>query len=90
MANKPSRIAMQHAQVRQNIADLWIETLRELAPRSTERLLNSGIELLEAHREFLAGRIAHLENAKQQVSKKSSRKPAARKVLVRSAKRRNA
>jgi hypothetical protein len=77
-----SRVARNRSQLRQNLADLLIETLREFAPRSTQRFINSNIELMEAHREFLAERIARLERARARVSKQT-RRTASRRVPVR-------
>lgn len=69
-------------QLREGLADLHIEALKQFAPRSTERLINSGIELLEAHRELLAERIARLQRAKARISSKAGQS-ATRKVTVR-------
>jgi len=82
MAKKTSQIASKSAQLRQSVADLYIEFLRQFAPRSTERLINSTVELMEAHRELIAERIARLERARTRIAAKS-RVAAGRKISVR-------
>lgn len=82
MPKTAARVASSSRRVRETLADAYFEALRELAPRSTERLINSSIEMLEAHREFLAERIARLEKAKARVGGRGAR-AAARKVRVR-------
>lgn len=81
MAKKSSRARAQGQQLREGMANAYIETLREFAPRSTERLISAGIQLLEAHREFLGERIARLEQAKASIAQSPSR--ASRTVRVR-------
>lgn len=81
MAKKASRVARKGTQLRQNVADFYIELLREFAPRSVERLLNSGIELMEAHKELITERIQRLETAKTKIS--SGRRTARRRISVR-------
>ena len=71
MPKSAARIASSSRQFRETLADVYIETLRELAPRSTERLINSGIEMLEARRELLAERIGRLEKAKARLAGRS-------------------
>ena len=73
MANTSANLARKHSQLRGDLVELYIEALQKFAPRSTERLINSSIELFEAHREFLAERIERLENAKAKMSKKAGR-----------------
>jgi hypothetical protein len=81
MAKKASRVARKSTLLRQNVSDFYIELLREFAPRSAERLLNSGIELMEAHRELITERIQRLETAKTKIS--SGRQTARRRIAVR-------
>ena len=87
MATKASNLAKKQMQVRENVADLWVETLRSVAPKSTEHLLTAGMHWLEAHREFLAEHVARLEKAKAKVAK-GSRRAASRKVPVKGTARR--
>jgi len=81
MPNRATQAARKTGQLLESLADLYVEALKELAPRSTERLLNSGIEMLEAHRELLAARITRLRDAKAKLSKAGG--GGARKVAVR-------
>jgi ubiquinone biosynthesis protein UbiJ len=87
VATNASNLAKKRMQVRDNLADVVIETWQKVAPRSTERLIAASIQWLEAHREFLAERIERLEKAKAKVAKASPRR-AARKVPVRGGARR--
>jgi hypothetical protein len=82
MPTKTAQAARKTGQLLESLAELYVETLQEIAPRSTERLINSGIEMLEAHRELLAGRIARLQQAKDRLTKSSSA-ARTRKVAVR-------
>jgi hypothetical protein len=82
MAKTASQVARQSLALRQTLTDLYLEFLREFAPRSTERLINSGIELMEAHRELIAERIARLEEARKKLNA-PTRRTASRKVAVR-------
>ena len=81
MAKKRTASGRQ-ARLQNTVTDLFIETLKEFAPGSTQRLINSGIEMMEAHREFLAERIARLEKVRTRVSK-SGRRTGSRAVPVR-------
>ncbi|MEE8155553.1 MAG: hypothetical protein V3T53_11425 [Phycisphaerales bacterium] len=82
MAKKKSKVASRSREVTNRLADLHLGTLREVAPRSSEKLIDAGISLLEAHREFLAEGIDRLQRAKQEVSKGKSHGPKSRKVSV--------
>jgi hypothetical protein len=80
MAKKSRATAV--ARVESGATDLFIDILKEFAPGSTQRLINSSIEFMEARREFLAERIARLEKVRTRIS--SARKPqASRAVPVR-------
>ena len=79
---KKTTVARRRSQVRNSMTDLFLETLKEFSPGSTQRLINSSIELMEAHREFLAERIARLERVRTRISK-SSRQIRSRSVPVR-------
>ena len=76
---KKKRASGARTQLQSSVTDLFVETLKEFAPGSTQRLINSGIELMEAHREFLAERIARLEKIRARVS--SGGKPTARRAV---------
>jgi hypothetical protein len=82
MAKKTSQIASKTTQLGQTLAELHIEFLRQFAPRSTEHLINSAVELMEAHRELIAERIARLERARARLATKK-RAAAGRKISVR-------
>jgi hypothetical protein len=79
---KKRRSSGRQAQLQNRVTDLFVETLKEFAPGSTQRLINSSIELMEAHREFLAERIARLERVRSRVSK-GGRRAGRRDVPVR-------
>ena len=78
---KRKRTVTRQGQLQNRMTDLFIETLKEFAPGSTQRLISSGIELMEAHREFLAERIARLERIRTRVSQ-GRRRAASRQVAV--------
>jgi hypothetical protein len=86
VATKSSNLAKKKVQMRESLADVWLETLRESAPRSTQRLIDASTQWLEAHREFLSEHIERLERAKAKIAKPS--RGASRKVPVRRAARR--
>jgi len=81
VAKKAAKLAGRRAQAQEDVIDVWIETVRRMAPRSTKLLLDSGMQLLEAHREFLAERIERLERAQARITKSNPR-PAARSKRV--------
>jgi hypothetical protein len=92
---KTRRASSRQVQLQNRVTDLFIETLKEFAPGSTQRLINSSIELMEAQREFLAERIARLEKLRGRVSPTASggqaaasrRRAASRRVAVTGARR---
>jgi hypothetical protein len=87
---KTRRASGARTQLQSSVTDLFVETLKEFAPGSTQRLINSGIELMEAHREFLAERIARLEKIRARVSSSGRQTTARRAVRVRSGRARRA
>jgi hypothetical protein len=91
VAKKTAKLAGRRAQAQENVLDLWIETVQRMAPRSTKLLLDSGMQLLEAHREFLAERIERLERAQSRISKTASRPRArSKRVTVKTSSQRRA
>jgi hypothetical protein len=86
---KKRRASGARTRLQSNVTELFVETLKEFAPGSTQRLINSGIELMEAHREFLAERIARLEKIRARISS-SAPQSARRAVRVRRARARRA
>ena len=89
MAKKAAKLASRSAQAQEDVIDVWIETVRRLAPRSTKLLLDSGMQLLEAHREFLAERIERLEQARSRIAKTASAAPArSKRVTVKASSKR--
>jgi topoisomerase IA-like protein len=89
VAKRASNLMKKQMEVREGLADLWVETLRRVAPRSTKRIIDSSVQLMEAYREFLAERIAKLQKTKASIAKTSTR-AASRKVPVKSAAARRA
>ena len=82
---KKSRMTRSRTQVRNSLRELVIGAIREFSPGSTQRLINSSIELMEAQREFLAERIARLEQVRGRLSQ--SGRQTSRAVRVRARKR---
>jgi hypothetical protein len=78
---KAKQASTRNVQLENRMTDLFIETLKEFAPGSTRRLINSSIELMEAHRELLAERIARLERIRARIAE-PARTRSNRRVAV--------